>query len=1852
MYHLTGLMRLFPIAIGIMATVGVRAQTPGLTYKPSSTSFGKSVLDPNGDGYVSATSSGFSGTDYGSGSEFDMVPLPIITPEPLGDLTTGSSGGNTDIVTATGNQSCYILYREVSGTPYLLFRVRLGGASTASKGYSFLLDTDGNFAGTGTNPGYEKEVQMGTGSNGAVSVITFDASGNVTARIDYDIDAYSQRSIALSTNGGDADYFYDFFVPFSALGVGSQTVRIVPVTITSAGNGLTGTKSDFNGVNDQAYRNNPEFIARDLIAAFPPTSLPSLTPGASFPNPRTLAPVVTGGINVSSTSIGGTLREPAGTPVTVYRNGTSIGTANVDAAGNWTLTGVSGLAAGQLITADALAAGKTRSPLSTPVEVTSVQSCYLPVPTIVSDQPSGNKYFTITWKWPVGMDPALNPIKIRVYSVTPAGVLTLINVAQDLVHTGNGEGTCTYLYGSTGNISGSYLATASSTICTSGYSNTYNTGDGGNKNTVTTAPVINTTTLYANTGSTNITVTNAHPTTANLFLYVNGLQVGSFTNVAGNTARTFTYTGLIDGDIVQARADGTGTNEVISNYSNTVSVLASAVQTIAPVITGTYVAGATSISGTSTEAAGTIVYLYRSDTVLIGSATVSAFGTWTVTGIALSAGDVVTARAKAFGKTLSAASASKTVAASTPNAPTISGSYTYLSTQISGTGGNGTVTVYVDGSPIGTTTGASWTLSSIPAGQLYRGARITATNTVNGVESAPSVAVTVTGVVSFLITSTADGAIGTQTAGVPFDIKVTAKEGTSGSGNTFTGYTGKVTVTSSSFVISGGGVSPAFTAGILSPHSMSLRTAGTGKTITVVSTDDPTATGTATLALILPNNTYKLLLSKPADIPAGTRAAYTVSRQDAYENPTTSGGLEVHLTSSSTSSRFFSAASGGVEVESLVIDDGLSTGDIWFTDTVAGNRFVIASDASPANGDTGLLDATDTLSVYAGPPTSFFMTAPTYVRTTGSSSITAQLRDAYGNPVSTPGLTVNWTANPGDGSYYSPSSSSTTDASGLATIQFNPPSGAPSGVEYTLTSTSGSYIGNVKTTVVNGKVWIGKMDNRSDQSANWQDDALPQTGDTLFYDPAPKHPLVLQQSLVFSDIYFRGSDTAHRIIVNGRRLAIRGRINLNGQQARIRANGPDDEVEMSGSSEQTIPAGAFEDNEVGNLRIDNGNGVRLEGQLILKGKLTPSAGTLTTNGHLILRSDSNGTARVLPGSGEYISGTVTAERYVKRNGNSGGTGRAWRMLSVPVTGTRTLRDWLMNGRSGQDLTLQANRDAEAAGIGAPIVGHIYATASEATAAGFDWIGVPLQFSSVRYFKGVNNGGLFESSQVPSLSTTFDEAAQGYMVFVRGDRKTAFPSTDQAGATTLHTIGELKKGDQTVRVVPATTSQYSIVGNPYMSVLDLDAFYNDNASVIKPAFLLWDANIPGVHRQGSYVTVTKSGSQWVTNIGTHVNPQLLESGMAFLVEPVDGLTSPADVTIRESHKSNAVHAGMMPFSNGAIDPHGLLHIRIERPDGKGDRGIVDGVLVDFHSSHVDGIGDPMDIVKLRNGISQGALWLSADGRPLSVEGRPWPSNLSSGKVPLHMGGVGGQSFVVSVHPKNMARPGLRAWLKDRLLDREVEIDLSRENEYPFVSTGNPDSDSLRFEVVFAQQTDPASLSLRAQAVKRDAMVEVRWQMAGDAGVRYEVQRSAEGERFVTLHATDCDPRRGGSYQWSDAAPLRPAAFYRVKAVLPDGRTFFSAVLRVELERTGAEWLLYPNPSEGEAVRLKAKDVQAGRYRIVLLDATGRSLSSSWIDHDGGDSEYPVNLPIPTRPGTHFIRIMHGGRPVATLRMMRK
>jgi gliding motility-associated-like protein len=194
-------------------------------------------MDPNGDGYITAgfmqpftqlTPSGYYVPEF----EFKMFGFPKAINEPVGDIqTTGLAGivsnpapacGGTDLISDVNG---YSVYGYLDQNNNLVFRFRVGADVTSYEAWHVLLDTDGLMGigvdpGAGDdNPGWEVDIMLRKDVNKGVFVYNMDGVYDYCPPpvLTYGFNTNSQKSVADMEACGTADYFYDFYVPFSDL---------------------------------------------------------------------------------------------------------------------------------------------------------------------------------------------------------------------------------------------------------------------------------------------------------------------------------------------------------------------------------------------------------------------------------------------------------------------------------------------------------------------------------------------------------------------------------------------------------------------------------------------------------------------------------------------------------------------------------------------------------------------------------------------------------------------------------------------------------------------------------------------------------------------------------------------------------------------------------------------------------------------------------------------------------------------------------------------------------------------------------------------------------------------------------------------------------------------------------------------------------------------------------------------------------------------------------------------------------------------------------------------------------------------------------------------------------------------------------------------------------------------------------------------------------------------------------------------------------------------------------------------------------------------------------------------------
>lgn len=146
---------------------------------------------------------------------------------------------------------------------------------------------------------------------------------------------------------------------------------------------------------------------------------------------------------------------------------------------------------------------------------------------------------------------------------------------------------------------------------------------------------------------------------------------------------------------------------------------------------------------------------------------------------------------------------------------------------------------------------------------------------------------------NFLVENSTGGTIGTQTAGNPFQIKITARDAYN---NTITSFSGTVDLTSNGTILSGGGTTASFVNGVLAAHSISISSAGSNINITATKSGG-SENGTSNNFVVNYGAANKLLVQTQPSTSATAGVQFTTQPviyiTDTYGNRITSDNSSV-----------------------------------------------------------------------------------------------------------------------------------------------------------------------------------------------------------------------------------------------------------------------------------------------------------------------------------------------------------------------------------------------------------------------------------------------------------------------------------------------------------------------------------------------------------------------------------------------------------------------------------------------------------------------------------------------------------------------------------------------------------------------------------------------------------------------------------------------------------------------------------------------------------------------------------------------------------------------------------------------
>lgn len=565
------------------------------------------------------------------------------------------------------------------------------------------------------------------------------------------------------------------------------------------------------------------------------------------------------------------------------------------------------------------------------------------------------------------------------------------------------------------------------------------------------------------------------------------------------------------------------------------------------------------------------------------------------------------------------------------------------------------------------------------------------------------------------------------------------------------------------------------------------------------------------------------------------------------------------------------------------------------------------------------------------------------------------------------------------------------------------------------------------------RIWRGTTSTNWVNAANWCGNDLPESGDAVTFKPGTSfEPVTPSGTTNFRSLSIQSTDTLS--IASGSVFAVNGSLIVNGTVT------GDGGIQLNSALGAQSITGT---GTVANLELNNSFGATIESgsTLNITGTYTPAstAVALTTNNGLVLKSSSAGTARIGVGTGAYISGGATVERYIP------GGQRAMRYFSHPFTASLLLSQ--MTGAGELDITGAGGTSNGFTGTSTNSPSSWWyspAAGDESTSADPGW----RPFTSP---SGVGDTNMWHQHQ----------AIKVLVRGTKGEGLSSLPPAYTPSATTVTMTGSaLNTGSQVVTLTKGTISGYNLIGNPFPSQIDLNL--TTRGADIEPNFWVWNPN-GGTSGKGIYEARQFSSSY------------ILPAYSGFFARTTSNNSPGNTITFPESAKASGTPAALFKTTGAAP-----LTTEITIKDSSGNV-LWDRFVLSLDSNSTAS-KDWYDAKKFFN--SQVNFYsFAATNDSLAIDSRVY---IDSQVVKIDMwNGVKGK-FVLNVSSLNMPK-GTSLYLEDSFTKTTVKLGAG--SKYPFTTSSDANSEHNRFYLRFEGKPEidtivpPIDTTLKTKHVKK-------------------------------------------------------------------------------------------------------------------------------------------------------------------------
>ncbi|MBS1742856.1 MAG: Ig-like domain-containing protein [Bacteroidetes bacterium] len=750
--------------------------------------------------------------------------------------------------------------------------------------------------------------------------------------------------------------------------------------------------------------------------------------------------------------------------------------------------------------------------------------------------------------------------------------------------------------------------------------------------------------------------------------------------------------------------------------------------------------------------------------------------------------------------------------------------------------------------------------------------------------------------------------------------------------------------------------------------------------------------------------------------------------------------------------------------------------------------------------------------------------------------------------------------------------------------------------------------------------WTGIVNSDWHNANNWADNLVPSTlcADVHIRGGKPHQPTIFTGSASIQNIHIYPGAI---LTVDDATLRISGTINNSGT---FIANDQHAIIELNGSAAQSIPANTFQNNALGNLKINNSSvqGVTIDGPLDVYYSVTFS-GTgrkLNTGGFLTFKSTAQETAWLGDVTGNTIVGDATVERYIATGTNGQSHGKSWQLLATPTTGQTIKQAW-------QEGATTANGNPNP-GFGTMLTSNVPNAATQPN-PGFDVFTAP--GPSIKTYVSATNTFVGPASTADPIYNP-----KGYFILVRGDRS-VIASNQAANATVLRTKGTLFTPANPAPVTTVNAGTFESVGNPYPSALDIRNIGKTGG--VDEFFYVWDPRLGGSNSLGAYQTLFKVGSNYFAmpgggSYGSGVN-NFIQSGQAFLVQATG-----SNGTISFTENAKAAGSDLFTRQNEnaqAVTSLKMLKTNLYTVNSDGSTILNDGTLNLFDDAYSND-EDGLDARKPNNTAEN--ISVKVNNKLFAIERRHRVAQRDT--IYLNLAGVKIQSYSFEFTANDMADAGLEGFVEDLYLNQRTALNLNGSTTLNFNIENVPASyASNRFRIVFSRNVVLPVTFTSIKANKNDKKVDVEWKTENEINVKqYEVQKSATGSEFTTFAIAEAKGNNGNnaSYLAKDESPVTGYNYYRVRSVDNDGKVQYSTIAKVLFDVPKSDIAIYPNPITNGIVNLQLINMAAGEYGIRLYNKAGQVIMTKQVSHTEGTGTVKLNWDYSLAHGMYYLEVI--------------